>query len=93
MTCFTRSWNPGMLPGLQAIEHGDHSVHEERSQLRSQLPVLHASGFTGESQNLPPFFGVVSTDRVIWRAPPPHSFVHLDHADQSDISQSTGHLN
>mmetsp|Transcript_123741 Transcript_123741/g.346551 ORF Transcript_123741/g.346551 Transcript_123741/m.346551 type:complete len:204 (-) Transcript_123741:1356-1967(-) len=91
-TFFVFSWKPGIRPGLHAIVHGDHLLQRSNLQFRSQLPVLHASVSTGVSQNLPPWFGFTSTERVFCRAPPPHSFVHFDQPDHFDMTQSTEHL-
>lgn len=80
-------------PPPQATEQGDQSVHLERMQLRSHDPVAHASDSSTVLHDKPPFLGLTKIERVCDLNPPPHSAVHSDQPDHSDISQSMGQWN
>ena len=87
-TCFARFWKPAP----HATEHGIHGVHSSRVQSRSHDMVLHASVSSAVLQEIPPFLGLVISDRVWDRTPPSQSAENFDQPDHSDITQSTGHF-
>merc|ERR1719313_2103341 len=88
ITFRVRSWRPPP----HAIVQNPQSVQLSRVQSRSHEPVLQDSSSWAVLHDSPPFLVLVMMERVRPRTPPSQSFVHFDHPDHMDISQSTGHF-
>merc|ERR1719453_1073332 len=82
--------NFSLKPPSQAMVHGVQEVHFASLQFLSQDPVAHGLDSSTVLHAIPPFFGLTRIERVWDCKPPPHSAVHFDQPDHSDMSQLMG---